>query len=117
MNEWYDKELRNIQPQEERSDKADRRFYITIGYLLEIFQRAEKLFEVADVSEKSQIVSLILSNLQLDGKNLIFNLKEPFDKLVSSSKGSYGWGWGIRTPDHGTRTHCLTAWLIPKIVI
>ena len=56
-----------------------------------IFLHAKKLFEVADVSEKCQIVSLILSNLQLDGKNLIFNLKEPFDKLVSSSKGSYGW--------------------------
>lgn len=51
-NERYDKELRNIQPQEERLDKVDRRFYITIGYLPEIFQRAEKLFEIADVSEK-----------------------------------------------------------------
>lgn len=91
-NERYDKELRNIQPQEERLDKADRRFYSTIDYLLVIFQRAEKLFEIADVSKKCQIVSLILSNLQLDGKNLIFNLKEPFDKLINLSKGSYGWG-------------------------
>lgn len=33
-----------------------------------------------------------LSNLQLDGKNLFFNLKEPFDKLMNLSKGSYGWG-------------------------
>lgn len=33
-----------------------------------------------------------LSNLQLDDEKLIFNLKEPFDKLVNLSKGSYGWG-------------------------
>lgn len=84
--------MRERQRQEERLDEADKQFYITIGYLLAIFQHAEKLFEIADVSEKRQIVSLILSNLQLDGKNLIFNLKEPFDKLVNLSKGSYGWG-------------------------
>lgn len=84
--------MRERQRQEERLDEADKQFYITIGYLLAIFQHAEKLFEVADVSEKRQIVSLILSNLQLDGKNLFFNLKEPFDKLMNLSKGSYGWG-------------------------
>ena len=91
-NERHNEELREIQCQEEWLDKADKQFYINIGYLLAIFQHAEKLFEVADVSEKHQIVSLILSNLQLDGKNPIFNLKEPFDKLINLSKGSYGWG-------------------------
>lgn len=96
-NERYDEELRDIQRQEERLDEADKQFYITIGYLLAIFQHTEKLFEVADVSEKRQIVSLMLSNLQLDSKNLIFNLKEPFDKLVNLSKGSYGWTCRIRT--------------------
>lgn len=92
-NERYDEESRDIQPQEEQLDKADRQFYITIGYpCCQSSSTLKKIFEIADVSEKCQIVSLILSNLQLDGKNLIFNLKEPFDKLVSSSKGSYGWG-------------------------
>lgn len=90
--ERYNKELRDIQRQEERLDEADRQFYITIGYLLVIFQYTEKIFEVADISEKRQIVSLILSNLQLDGENLFFNLKEPFGKFVNLSKGSYGWG-------------------------
>jgi hypothetical protein len=50
------------------------------------------LFDIANTSEKHQIVSLILLNLQLDSEKLIFNLKEPFDKLVNLSKGSYGWG-------------------------
>ena len=27
-----------------------------------------------------------------------------------------GWDGGIRTPDHGTRTHCLTTWLHPNIL-
>lgn len=90
-NARYDEELSNLRRLEEKLDNADNNFYISVGYLLAIFQHAEKIFEVADVSEKRQIVSLIFSNLQLDNKNLIFNLKEPFDKLVSSSKGSYGW--------------------------
>lgn len=80
-----------IQHQEERLDEIDKQFYITAGCLSVIFQRAERLFEIANTSKKRQIVSLILSNLQLDDEKLIFNLKEPFDKLVNLSKGSYGW--------------------------
>ena len=98
-NARYDEELSNLRRLEEKLDNADNNFYISVGYLLSIFQNAEKLFEVANTSEKRQIVSLILSNLQLDDEKLIFNLKEPFDKLVNLSKGSYGWDGGIRTPE------------------
>lgn len=33
--------------------------------------------------------------------------------LVKTVQEIFGWGGGIRTPDHGTRTRCLTAWLHP----
>ncbi len=50
----------------------------------------------------------------------------PFESLSTSIKiknrntfGSvpifyFGWEGGIRTPDDGTRTRCLTAWLLPR---
>lgn len=44
--ERYNKELRDIQRQEERLDEADRQFYITIGYLLVIFQYTEKYLKL-----------------------------------------------------------------------
>lgn len=39
-NERHNEELREIQCQEEWLDKADKQFYITIGYLLELFKNA-----------------------------------------------------------------------------
>ena len=74
-NARYDEELSDLHRQEERLDEADKQFYITVGYLLAIFQHAERLFEVAEIDEKRQIIGLILSNLQLDDKKLHFQPK------------------------------------------
>ena len=38
--------------------------------------------------------------------------KEPSEALAKEN----GWGAGIRTPDHGTRTRCLTTWPHPNNV-
>jgi len=53
-----------------------------------MFECSERLFEVASIDEKREVVSLLLSSLKLDGKNFTFNLKEPFATLISQSKGS-----------------------------
>ena len=87
-NERYAEELAEIQMREDQLDNADQNFYTTAGYLLAMFECSERLFEVASIDEKREIVSLLLSNLKLDGKNFTFNLKEPFATLISQSKGS-----------------------------
>jgi hypothetical protein len=87
-NARYDEELNSLRRQEETLDEADKQFYVTVGYLLAIFQHAEKVFEVAEVDEKRQIIGLLLSNLQLDDKKLTFNLKEPFASVLSLANGS-----------------------------
>lgn len=87
-NARYAEELSEIQRREERLDKADQQFYVTAGYLLSIFEHAEKLFEVAQTDEKRQIIGLLLSNLQLDGKKFTFTLKEPFASVLSHANGS-----------------------------
>ena len=94
-NARYDEELSDLHRQEERLDEADKQFYITVGYLLAIFQHAERLFEVAEIDEKRQIIGLILSNLQLDDKKLSFNLKEPFATVLSHANGSLWLGFTI----------------------
>lgn len=86
-NARYEAELAEIQRKEERLDNADQHFYITVGYLLSLFEHAEQLFEVAETDEKKQIIGLILSNLKLDGKKLTFTLKKPFNSLLSQPKG------------------------------
>ena len=87
-NARYAEELSEIQRREERLDKADQQFYVTAGYLLSIFEHAEKLFEAAQTDEKRQIIGLLLSNLQLDGKKFTFTLKEPFASVLSHANSS-----------------------------
>ena len=74
----YGGELNDVKRKIDRLDTADKEFYITASYLLRLFENAGKIYEVADEDEKRQIIGLISSNLELDNKNLDFNLKEPF---------------------------------------
>ena len=87
-NARYSEELASIADQERRLDNADTNFYITVGYLLAIFEHAADFFKRAKLEEKRQIVGLLFSNLQFDGEKILFSLKKPFDELVDSSKGS-----------------------------
>lgn len=74
--------------------KADEQFGITVSYLLDVVSRAVDLFESSKADQKRQLVNLVLSNLELKGKKLCFNLKEPFNAIVAANK-SKDWlrGW------------------------
>ncbi len=91
-NERYRKEIKELELKESRLNTANNDYYKTSGYLLVLFENAEKLFKVANIQEKRQIVSLLLSNLQINDETIDFTLKKPFDSLLNKSKGSYGWG-------------------------
>ena len=97
-NARYDDEIADVRRQEQRLDEADKQFYVTAGYLLAIFQYAEKIFEAAEIEEKRQIIGLLLSNLQLDGKRLYFTLKEPFANVLSHANGSLWLGMRDSNP-------------------
>jgi len=45
---------------------------------LDICSRAYELFEISKVEQKRQLINFVLSNLQLRGKTLEFELKKPF---------------------------------------
>ena len=76
------------------------------------------ILSTTDIIEEDMIYNKLVLNLRAgDNAVSVIKLNPPYNLMVDLEKISLGWGWGIRTPDHGTRTHCLTAWLIPKIVI
>ena len=87
-NERYETELKQLRIREERLDETDQKFYITARYLLLLFEHAADFFAVAKVEEKREILGLVLSNLQLKGRDLIFTLKKPFDTLINAPEGS-----------------------------
>ena len=51
--------------------------------LLNICSRAPELFESSKVEQKRQLINFLLSNLELRGKILEFELKKPFDVLIN----------------------------------
>ena len=72
----------------QRYTNADEKFYLTANTLLSLAKRAKELFVSSEVEEKRQLLNFLLQNLVLDGKNLKFELKTPFDRVLEANKCS-----------------------------
>lgn len=102
----YKQKQADINLQIELLTEADEGFLITSSYLLELAHNAYDLFESSKTPQKRQLVNFVFSNLQLRGKTLEFNLKQPFDALLAASNVPTGSEGGIRTHDQSiTLTH------------
>ena len=84
----YEQQQKDIMQQLEDHGKADKLFVITASYILDVASRAAELFdaESSKVEQKRYLINFVLSNLQLDGQRLTFNLKEPFDAIAMMVK-------------------------------
>jgi len=69
---------------------------------LDICSRAYELFEISKVEQKRQLINFVLSNLQLRGKTLEFELKKPFDVLVNIQNCKNRSEWLGRVTKFGT---------------
>jgi site-specific DNA recombinase len=63
--------------------EAEDNYYITSKYLLDLASRAFELFMSSEVDEKRQIIKLVLSNLEVKGENIVWELHKPFDAMVN----------------------------------
>lgn len=71
------------------------------SYLLDLANKAPRLFEMADYREKHKIINKILSNLQLDGSLLRWKYKRPFNLMAFCNDNST---WqGYVESNHGFR--------------
>ena len=59
----------------------------------DIALNAKQIFNSSINSEKHKILKLILSNSVVDGKNLMFSIIKPFDKLFFSKGCSVWYLW------------------------
>lgn len=87
-NKRYRKELSELELKLKNINTCDQGYYVTVSYLVNLFEHAADIFKVAKVAEKRQILSLLLSDLEFDGETINFTLLEPFDKLFKRQKGS-----------------------------
>lgn len=65
--------------------EAEDNYYITAKYILDLSSRAYDLFKSSEVEQKRQLIKLLLSNLCLSGKNLVFDVEKPFDLILNCS--------------------------------
>jgi hypothetical protein len=65
--------------------------------LIELIAQAPQIFERADPEKRRELVGLPTSNRVLKDRTLEFELRKPFDALVSAANSENGWGARIRT--------------------
>lgn len=84
----YREAIKELEKRLKNINAHDQGYYITVSYLINLFEHAADIFKVAKANEKRQILSLLLSDLEFDGETINFTLLEPFDKLFKRQKGS-----------------------------
>lgn len=67
----------------ERHTDADGEFKIALSTLLSLSSRIGDLFDRSKPEEKRRLIGFVFSNLQMDGKNLIYSMRKPFDLFVN----------------------------------
>lgn len=90
--DMYDKKYKEYREQQEQIKQkisglevADDKYYITVTYLVKLINKAPELFARSEQQQNRQILQLVFQNLVLDGKNIRFNLKAPFDVIARCS--------------------------------
>lgn len=77
----------------ESLNQATNEWYENILLIIDLFKQAPLLFEKSsEPNEKRQIVNLIFRNLTLDGRQLRYELKKPFNEMVNLSQNKK-WCW------------------------
>ncbi len=71
-------------------DNYDNELDEKLEKISDIALNAKEIFKSSINEEKHKILKLILSNSQVNGKNLYFSINKPFDKLLFS-KGCKTW--------------------------
>jgi site-specific DNA recombinase len=64
---------------------AENNYYLTAKYVLELTNRAYDLFMSSEVEEKRQLIKLVLQNVKLDSKNIVYDAHKPFDLILKSA--------------------------------
>jgi len=82
LKEWKESQY-DINIQLEDYTKADEDYHITVSEVLNMARRALDVFESSEIHEKRQLLNYLLQNPRLEGRNLVFELKSPFDTIVS----------------------------------
>lgn len=75
----------NIESQIAKLNDANDDFEITVKYLLDVASRSYSLFKSSGIDTKRKILKLVFPNFYLDGQNLSYDIRKPFDLFIKRS--------------------------------
>jgi len=85
FHESFTKEKDDISSRLMQLQEAEDNYYITAKYVLELTDKAYDLFMGSEVEERRQLLTLVLQNLKLDGKKIVYDVQKPFDLMVKAT--------------------------------
>ncbi len=91
-DEQYDRFYEKFVQQKEETtaqinhlQEAENNYYLTAKYILNLADRAYDLFMSSEVEEKRQLIKLVLQNVKMDGKKIVYDVQKPFDLMIEAS--------------------------------
>ncbi|OGL22456.1 hypothetical protein A2707_03980 [Candidatus Saccharibacteria bacterium RIFCSPHIGHO2_01_FULL_45_15] len=78
----YRTNQKKLQRQRDNIELVDDEYFGTVFHLLNLAKNAPKLFQKANIEQKRSLIQIVLSNFSLDGDQLRWKLKEPFETMV-----------------------------------
>ncbi len=104
----------NIESQIAKLNDANDDFEITVKYLLDVASRSYSLFKSSGIDVKRKILKLVFPNFYLDGQNLSYDIRKPFDLFIKGFNHPINLGRkDSNLRDGWTKTSCLTTWRRP----
>ncbi len=85
---YYDQfrsELTDIDAKLSQLQEAEDSYYETATSILEITTKAHEIFISSEMEQKRHLIKLVLSNLKLDGRTLVYDAHKPFDLMLECS--------------------------------
>jgi hypothetical protein len=95
--------ITNLERERAMYKSADKNFKNAVITAFQLASRLHDIFLVSKNCEKREIINFVFSNLKLNGENLVFTLKKPFDLMVNLSQQPT-WlplGTTLRTESYG----------------
>ena len=84
----YDKKYKELQSSQDKIKSkinnlhyADKDYFITASYLIDLANRANELFMRSEMEQKRQLIKLVFQNLELKGKTVRYDYVKPFDQI------------------------------------
>lgn len=79
----YEEEKINIKSKMQQYEDANEDFYLTANMVMRLAKNAYEIFKSSEIPKKRKLLNFLIQNAKLEGENLQFELKAPFDTVLN----------------------------------